>query len=329
MNTIAVAVAYLACLGQAQKAQKFNPHAEQSDSSQSLASILLAARPAVRSIASRHGFSSMARRQAPTRHAGVSMADDQAGKVVIVTGASRGIGKAIALELGQAGCRVVVNYAGSEAAAKEVADTIKGMGNGADAVAIKADCGDEKDIKALFAACEETWGKGETCDVLVNNAGITKDGLVMRMKEKQFRDVIDTNLVGVFLATREAAKIMMKKRSGRIINMASVVGQIGNPGQANYAASKGGVIAMARSNAAEFGARGVTVNTVCPGFIESDMTAELPEAVVEQVMPRIPLLRFGKPEEVAGMVKFLAVEPAAAYITGHCFNVDGGMAMGA
>ena len=251
------------------------------------------------------------------------------GKIAIVTGASRGIGKAIALELGKAGCRVVVNYASSAGPAEDVVSEIKAMGGTADAVAVKANCGSEEEIQSLFEACESTWGEGQTCDILVNNAGITKDGLAVRMSEQQFRDVIDVNLVGVFIASREAANIMLRKRAGRIINISSVVGQIGNAGQANYAAAKGGVIAMTLSNAREFAKRGVTVNCVCPGFISSDMTDELSDSIVESVKGTIPLNRFGQPEEVAGMVRFLAVDPAASYCTGGIFQVDGGMAMGA
>lgn len=181
-------------------------------------------------------------------------------------------------------------------------------------------------IKTMFDKTIEEYG---TCDVLVNNAGITKDGLVMRMKPEQWQSVIDVNLSGVFYATQAFFKIASKKRTGRVINISSVVGQIGNPGQANYAAAKGGVIGLTMSNAKEFSSRGITVNCICPGFIESDMTAELNDQYLEQVSQGIPLGRLGKPEEVAGMTKFLALDPAANYITGHCFNVDGGIAMGA
>eukprot|EP00968_Pinguiococcus_pyrenoidosus_P016717 scaffold1620_cov233-Pinguiococcus_pyrenoidosus.AAC.17 len=251
------------------------------------------------------------------------------GKVAIVTGSSRGLGKAIALSLAAEGCRVVVNYARSAGPAEEVVNEIKAMGNGADAVAVQADCGKEEEVKKLFAACEETWGEGQSVDILVNNAGITRDGLAIRMSEAQFREVIDVNLVGVFLVAREAANLMLRKRSGRIINVSSVVGQIGNAGQANYASAKAGVIGMTMSMAREFAKRKVLVNAVCPGFIASDMTDEIPEEIRDKVVNDIPLGRFGSPEEVAGMVKFLAVDPAAGYITGHCFNVDGGIAIGA
>lgn len=185
---------------------------------------------------------------------------------------------------------------------------------------------DPEDIKAMFATAKEEFGG---VDVLINNAGITKDGLVMRMKPQQWQDVIDINLSGVFYCTQEFFKIAMKKRAGRIINISSVVGQIGNPGQANYAAAKGGVIGLTMSNAKEFAGRGVTVNCICPGFIASDMTAKLDDAYLEEVSKGIPLGRLGKPEEVAGMARFLALDDAADYITGHCFNVDGGIAIGA
>ena len=165
-------------------------------------------------------------------------------------------------------------------------------------------------------------------DVLVNNAGITRDMLAMRMSPEDFTSVIDINLNGVFFCAQEAfASSMLRQKRGRIINIASIIGQIGNAGQANYAAAKGGVIGLTRSLAKEFGSRGITVNAVCPGYIESEMTQNLPNA--EAYLKTIPLKRFGTPEEVAGLVKFLALDPAAAYMTGHCFNIDGGMAIGA
>lgn len=177
----------------------------------------------------------------------------------------------------------------------------------------------------MFDQAIEAFG---TVDVLVNNAGITKDTLVMRMKPDQWQAVIDINLSGVFYCTQAFFKVASKKRTGRIINMSSVVGQIGNPGQANYAAAKGGVLAMTKANAKEFAARGITVNAICPGFIESDMTAVLNEDYLKTVSESIPLKRLGKPAEVAGMTRFLALDPAASYITGHTFNVDGGIAIG-
>jgi len=251
----------------------------------------------------------------------VSMAE---GPVCVVTGGSRGLGRAIALKLGEAGCRVVVNYASSAAAAEAVVEEIKGLGG--DGVAVQADMSTEEGIKGLFAATAEAYE--DPVGVLVNNAGITRDTLVLRMKAAQWNDVINTNLNGVFFASQAASKVMMKKRAGRIINIASVVGKIGNVGQANYAAAKGGVIAMTMSMAREFAPRGVTVNAVAPGFIKSDMTDELPTDIVEQVTKSIPAARFGKPEEVAGLVKYLALDDSALYITGHCINIDGGIAIG-
>mmetsp|Transcript_31866 Transcript_31866/g.46332 ORF Transcript_31866/g.46332 Transcript_31866/m.46332 type:complete len:290 (-) Transcript_31866:54-923(-) len=244
-------------------------------------------------------------------------------KVCLVTGASRGLGRAIALDLGSAGNKIVVNYAASEGPALAVVEEIKAAGG--DAIAIKADCSNPDEIKAMMKETVDTFG---TCDVLINNAGITKDTLVMRMKPDQWQSVIDINLSGVFYTTQAFFKVASKKRTGRVINISSVVGQFGNPGQANYAAAKGGVIGLTMSNAKEFAARGVTVNCVCPGFIESDMTAELSEEYLAKMADVIPLKRLGKPEEVAGMCKFLALDDAANYITGHCFNVDGGIAIG-
>jgi len=244
-------------------------------------------------------------------------------KVILVTGSSRGLGRSIAVELGSLGQKVIVNYAGSEAAAQETVDMVKEAGG--EAIAIQANCGNPDEIKAMFKQAVDEFG---TVDVLVNNAGITKDGLVMRMKPSQWQDVIDINLSGVFYCTQAFFKIAAKKRAGRIINVSSVVGQIGNPGQANYAAAKGGVIALTKSNAKEFSSRGVTVNCICPGFIESDMTDKLDDSYLEQVASDIPLGRLGKPSEIAGMTRFLALDDAADYITGHCFNVDGGIAIG-
>mmetsp|Transcript_31455 Transcript_31455/g.47550 ORF Transcript_31455/g.47550 Transcript_31455/m.47550 type:complete len:289 (+) Transcript_31455:119-985(+) len=251
------------------------------------------------------------------------VADD--AKVILVTGSSRGLGKAIAMDLGKAGQKVVINYVsdGSKEGAEATVEEIKGLGG--DAIAVQADSSDPEAIKGMFAEIVDKFG---TCDVLINNAGITKDTLVARMKQQQWQSVIDINLSGVFYCTQAFFKVASKKRTGRIINISSVVGQIGNPGQANYAAAKGGVIGLTKSNAKEFAARGVTVNCICPGFIASDMTAVLDEAYLEKVSEGIPLKRLGKPEEVAGMTRFLALDPACDYITGHTFNVDGGIAIG-
>jgi 3-oxoacyl-[acyl-carrier protein] reductase len=259
---------------------------------------------------------------ASTTSTTLSMVAEDA-KVVLVTGASRGLGRSIAVEMGQQGQKVIVNYAGSEDAANETVEMVKAAGG--DAVAIQANCGDPNDIKELFAKSVEAFG---TVDVLINNAGITKDTLVMRMKPAQWQDVIDINLSGVFYCTQAFFKLAAKKRTGRIINISSVVGQIGNPGQANYAAAKARVIGLTKSNAKEFSTRGVTVNCICPGFIESDMTAKLSDEYLEEVSKGIPLGRLGKATEIAGMTRFLALDDAADYITGHTFNVDGGIAIG-
>ena len=249
-----------------------------------------------------------------------------ANPVAVVTGASRGIGKAIALALAESGCKVIVNYASSEAAALEVCTEIseKFGEKGAIGVPIKANCANIDEVRAMFQKVVAEVG---TVDILINNAGITKDMLTMMMQPKDFTDVIDLNLNGVFFCSQAAfTTSMLGNKRGRIINVASIVGQIGNPGQANYAAAKGGVIGMTKALAKEFGGRNICVNAVCPGFIESDMTKDLNS---EAILPFIPLKRFGTPAEVAGLVKFLATDPAAAYMTGHCFNIDGGMAIGA
>lgn len=245
---------------------------------------------------------------------------DQPAKVALVTGSSRGIGKAIALELAKAGCKIVINYASSSDAAEQVVADIKAMGT--DAVAIKANVAHADQAQNLIKGAVEAFGK---IDVVVNNAGITRDTLMMRMKPQQWQDVIDLNLSGVFYCTQAAAKVMLKKRTGRIVNITSVVGLIGNPGQVNYGAAKAGVIGLTMSAAKECAPRGITVNAVAPGFINSDMTADLPQ---EEIMKMIPMKRFGEVEEVAGLVRYLALDPSAAYITGHTFSIDGGIAIG-
>ena len=242
-----------------------------------------------------------------------------AGKVAIVTGASRGIGRAIALELADFGAKVVVNYASSSNAADELVEKI--ISDGGEAIAIAADVSKPEQIDELVKTVVDRWGR---IDVLVNNAGITRDTVMLRMKLEDWQAVIDTNLTGVFSCTRAVSKIMLKQKSGRIINIASVAGQIGNPGQASYSASKAGVLGFTRTVAKELSSRGITVNAVAPGFIATDMTTDLK---TEGILQFIPLGRYGKPEEVAGMVRFLAADPAAAYITGQTFNVDGGMVM--
>lgn len=246
----------------------------------------------------------------------MSLLKDQ---VAIVTGASRGIGRAIALQLAFEGAKVVVNYASSSTAADQVVAEITAAGG--EAVAIQGDVSQENQVDTLI---KTTLEKFQRVDILVNNAGITRDTLLLRMKLEEWQAVIDTNLTGVFLCTKAVSKIMLKQRSGRIINIASVAGQMGNPGQANYSAAKAGVIGFTKTVAKELSSRGITVNAVAPGFIITDMTSDIK---AEGILQYIPLGRFGQPEEIAGMVRFLAFDPAAAYITGQVFNVDGGMVM--
>ncbi|MEM7793474.1 MAG: 3-oxoacyl-[acyl-carrier-protein] reductase [Cyanobacteria bacterium P01_C01_bin.118] len=241
-------------------------------------------------------------------------------QVAIITGSSRGIGKAAALALAAEGASVVVNYARSSAAADEVVAEI--TGSGGSAIALQADVSQEDQVDALIKATKDKFGR---IDVLVNNAGITRDTLLLRMKPADWQAVIDLNLTGVFLCTRAVAKIMLKQRSGRIINISSVAGLMGNPGQANYSAAKAGVIGFTKTVAKEMAPRGVTVNAVAPGFIETDMTNELSNT--EEILKFIPLSRYGQVSEVAGLIRFLAADPAAAYITGQVMNVDGGMVM--
>ncbi|MBE9030349.1 3-oxoacyl-[acyl-carrier-protein] reductase [filamentous cyanobacterium LEGE 11480] len=247
------------------------------------------------------------------------MTKQLAGQVAIVTGASRGIGRATALALATDGAAVVVNYASSSGAADGVVAEIEGMGG--QAIAVKADVSKEADVDQMVAAAIEKFGK---IDILVNNAGITRDTLLLRMKPADWQAVIDLNLTGVFLCTRAVSKLMLKQKSGRIVSITSVAGQMGNPGQANYSAAKAGVIGFTRTVARELASRGITVNAVAPGFIATDMTNDLQ---AEPILQMIPLKRYGQPEDIAGMIHFLAASPAAGYITGQVFNVDGGMVM--
>lgn len=243
------------------------------------------------------------------------------GKIALVTGASRGIGRAIALRLAEAGATVVVNYAGNVKAAQEVESMI--VDAGGKAMLIQADIANTEAVDDMIKNINKEYGK---IDILVNNAGITRDNLLMRMKESDWDDVIDTNLKGIYNSTKAVSKFMMKQRSGRIVNMASVVGLTGNAGQANYAAAKAGVIGFSKSMAKELASRGITVNTVAPGFIETDMTAVLADQVKEELVSRIPLARLGNAKDVANAVMFL-VSDEASYITGQTLNVDGGMVM--
>lgn len=242
-------------------------------------------------------------------------------KTAIVTGGARGIGRQIALTLADAGMNIVINYNRSDAAALEVKALCEEKGVGAHVV--RCDVSLAEDVKHLVKETIDTFG---AVDVLVNNAGITKDGLVLRMSESDFDDVIAVNLKGTFNCAKAVGRQMLKKRSGVIINVASVVGLMGNAGQANYAASKAGVIGLTKSLAKEFAARGVRVNAVAPGFIASDMTDALPEDVVENYKANIPLGTLGEPEDVSELVRFLATD-ASRYITGQVITVDGGLYM--
>ena len=242
------------------------------------------------------------------------------GKTAVITGASRGIGKAIALALAEEGAEVVVNYASSPEKAQEVVSLIKNSGEAA--YALQANIADESSTNEFI---DKVLAKSGKIDVLINNAGITRDGLLMRMKTPDWNSVIELNLNGVFFTTKAVSRSMLKQKKGRIINITSVVGLIGNAGQSNYAAAKAGVVGLTKSTAKEFASRGITVNAVAPGFIETDMTKDLK---ADGILQSIPLGKFGKPEDIAGTVRFLAADPSAAYITGQVIQVDGGMVMG-
>ncbi|MDM5496950.1 3-oxoacyl-[acyl-carrier-protein] reductase [Staphylococcus aureus] len=242
-------------------------------------------------------------------------------KSALVTGASRGIGRSIALQLAEEGYNVAVNYAGSKEKAEAVVEEIKAKG--VDSFAIQANVADADEVKAMIKEVVSQFG---SLNVLVNNAGITRDNLLMRMKEQEWDDVIDTNLKGVFNCIQKATPQMLRQRSGAIINLSSVVGAVGNPGQANYVATKAGVIGLTKSAARELASRGITVNAVAPGFIVSDMTDALSDELKEQMLTQIPLARFGQDTDIANTVAFLASDKAK-YITGQTIHVNGGMYM--
>jgi 3-oxoacyl-[acyl-carrier protein] reductase len=243
------------------------------------------------------------------------------GKVALVTGASRGIGREIALELARQGANVAVNYAGSESKANQVVDEIKAIGK--EAFVIKCDVSNSDEVAAMVKETVDRFGK---LYILVNNAGITKDNLLMRMKEEEWDDVININLKGVFLCTKAVTRQMMKQRVGRIINITSVVGVSGNPGQANYVAAKSGVIGLTKTTAKELASRNITVNAIAPGFITTDMTDKLSDEVKGEMLKQIPLARLGEPKDIAKMTAFLASDDAS-YITGQTLHINGGMVM--
>jgi 3-oxoacyl-[acyl-carrier protein] reductase len=243
------------------------------------------------------------------------------GKVAVVTGAGKGIGRAIALRLAQHGASIVINYRSSAKEAEEVIQEIRK--NGGKAEMVQGDVSSFEDADKVIKFAVLNFGR---LDILVNNAGITKDTLLLRMKEEDFSKVIDVNLKGVFNCTKHASAVMLKQKSGRIINISSVVGLMGNAGQANYAAAKAGILGFTKSIAKELGTRGITVNAIAPGFITTDMTEVLSDKVKEKLIENVPLKRLGSPEDVANLAAFLASDNAS-YITGQVINVDGGMVM--
>jgi 3-oxoacyl-[acyl-carrier protein] reductase len=246
---------------------------------------------------------------------------DFSNKVAIVTGGSRGIGRAIAKKLATFNSHVVINYTSSETEALKVKEEIESLG--VECMAIKCDVSKSEDVNNMINEVMNKFGK---IDILINNAGITKDGLLMKMKEEDFDKVIDVNLKGVFNCTKAVTKPMMKQRNGKIVNMSSVVGVMGNPGQANYCASKAGVIGFTKATAKELASRNININAVAPGFIETDMTDVLKDDVKESMLSVIPMKKFGTPEDIANLVMFLCSD-MSTYITGQVIHVDGGMVM--
>ncbi len=243
------------------------------------------------------------------------------GRVAIVTGGGRGIGRSVALRLAEEGANVAISYRSNDVAAQETADAVRAAGVRCEI--FKGDVASPEDVRALFKGVGDTFGR---VDILVNNAGITRDNIMMRMKEEEFDDVLRTNLGGTYLCTRAALRPMVRARWGRIVNLSSVVGLVGNAGQANYAASKAGIIGFTKSVAREVAQRGITANAVAPGYVETELTGSLPEKVKNQIRDQVPMGRFGEAEEVAEVVAFLAGE-GAGYVTGQTIAVDGGMTM--
>ncbi len=243
------------------------------------------------------------------------------GKTAIITGGSRGIGREIAIRLAKAGANIVVNYTNNSEAAKKVVSEAEELG--VEAMSVKADVSKDEEVESLV---KQVLKRFDSIDILVNNAGITRDGLIIRMSEKDFDDVININLKGAFHCTKHISKVMIKQRSGKIINISSVVGIIGNAGQSNYSAAKAGLIGFTKSIARELASRNINVNAVAPGFIETDMTFTLSENVKEEMLHSIPLKKAGKPQYIADTVLFLS-SSMSDYITGQVINVDGGMVM--
>ena len=245
----------------------------------------------------------------------------ESGRVAVVTGGGRGIGRAIAARLAEEGAQLAISFRKDDAAAEESAEKVRAAG--AKCELFKGDISSPGDVEALFKGVSDAFGR---VDILVNNAGITRDNLMMRMKEEEFDEVLGTNLKGTYLCTRAALRPMVRARWGRIVNVSSVVGLVGNAGQANYAASKAGIIGFTKSVAREVAQRGITVNAVAPGYVETELTGSLPESVKEQIRDQVPMGRFGEVEEVAEVVAFLVGE-GAGYVTGQTIAVDGGMTM--
>lgn len=243
------------------------------------------------------------------------------GKVAVVTGGGRGIGRAVAVRLGLQGASIAIFYRSNDAAAEQTAELVRQAGG--KCKTFKGDVSSAADVEALFKHVNQALGP---VDILINNAGITRDNLLMRMKDSEFDEVIHTNLYGIYYCTRAVLRSMVRARYGRIINMSSVVGLSGNAGQANYAASKAGIIGFTKSVAREVANRGITVNAIAPGYIQTELTGELPDAVKQQILGQIPAGRFGEPEDIAEVVAFLARQEAG-YITGQTINIDGGMVM--